>query len=185
MGGGRDRGQGYGQEQEDGGDANEAIHALHETSASKQLAISPPGSGTVRDNPAVTRRTTTRRRKALLRDAERIIKKRYAESGLSLADVAEAVGSSPRQVQRAFREEAGTEFRAVLLGVRVEAARRLLGESATVTAAARAVGYRSASGLTAAFRRIGSEPPSAFQPEPPEFLGDADEAALASAIRVK
>jgi AraC-like DNA-binding protein len=133
----------------------------------------------------VTRRTTTRRRKALLRDAERIIKKRYAEFDLSLADVAEAVGTSPRQLQRAFRQEADTEFRATLLGVRVEAARRLLGRSATVTAAARAVGYRSASGLTAAFRRIGSEPPSAFQPKTPEYLGDADESALASAFRYR
>lgn len=130
----------------------------------------------------MTRRTTTRQRKALVRDAERIIKKCHAEFDLGLADVAEAVGSSPRQVQRAFREEADTEFRAVLLSVRVEAARRLLGKSATVTAAARAVGFRSASGLTAAFRRIGSEPPSAFQPESPDYLGDADEAALASSI---
>jgi transcriptional regulator GlxA family with amidase domain len=117
-----------------------------------------------------------------VRDAKRIIKKRHVEFDLSLTDVAEAVGSSPRQIQRAFREEADTEYRAVLLGVRVEAARRLLGQSKTVKAAARAVGYRSASGLTAAFRRIGERPPSAFQPEPPEYLGDADEATLASSI---
>jgi AraC-like DNA-binding protein len=134
---------------------------------------------------SVTRPTTLQRRTALVRDAERIIKKCHSDFDLSLSDVAEAVGTSPRQLQRAFREQADTEFRAVLLGVRIAAAKRLLGQDKTVPAAAHAVGYRGASGLKAALRRIGEPPPSTFQPRSPEYLGDIDETALAASIKVK
>jgi AraC-like DNA-binding protein len=179
LGGGRDRREGHDQEQEDGEECDEAIHALYVTTARKQLAINPPSSGTVRQNPDVTRRATERRRIALVREAERIIRERYGEFDLSLGDIAEAAGTSTRELQRAFREQADTEFRAVLLHVRVAAAKRLLGRDRTVPAAAQAVGYRGASGLKSAFRRIGEPPPSTFQPKPPEYIGTMDEPAEA------
>lgn len=131
----------------------------------------------------MARRATIRQRKALVQEAERVVRARYAEFDLSLADVAESVGTSARQLQRAFREEADTEFRTVLVRVRVDAARRLLSRSKTVTAAAQAVGFRGASGLGAAFRRVYGQPPSAFQPEPPGYLGIVDEPEIAPPIK--
>ena len=128
----------------------------------------------------MARRATIRRRKALVQEAERVVRARYAEFDLSLADVAESVGTSSRELQRAFREEADTEFRTVLVQVRVDAACRLLSRKrtgVTVRAAARSVGFRGPSGLGAAFRRVYGQPPSAFQPEPPEYLGTLDEPA--------
>jgi AraC-like DNA-binding protein len=128
----------------------------------------------------VTRRATDRRRRTLFQDAKRITKRCHADPDLSLADVAEAVGTSPRQLQRIFREIGDTEFRAVLLRVRMEAAHRLLSRTTnglTVTAAARAVGFRGPSALRAAFVRFYGEPPSAVQPESPAFLGTLTEPA--------
>lgn len=133
----------------------------------------------------MARRATIRRRKALAQEAERVIRARYAEFDLSLADIAEATGTSSRQIQRALREEADTEFRAVLLRVRVEAARRFLSRpkaGLSVRDTARRVGFRGPSGLGAAFRRVYGQPPSAFQPESPEYLGTLDEPAVAPPI---
>jgi AraC-like DNA-binding protein len=115
----------------------------------------------------MARRTTERQRKVLLIQAGRVIRNRYAEFDLSLADVAAEVEVSPRQLQRIFRETGDTEFQAVLLRFRMEAARRLLERKngLTVKATARAVGYRGRAGLVAASQRFYGEPPSAFQPE--------------------
>lgn len=135
----------------------------------------------------MARRKTERRQKALLREAERVIRARYDEFDLSLADVAEAVGTSPRQLQRIFREVADTEFRAALLAVRMEAAHRLLSQKKTgltVRAAARAVGYREASGLRQAFQRFYGRPPSSAQPEPPQFLGTLNEPEVAPPVEL-
>lgn len=123
----------------------------------------------------MARSKTQRRRKALLAAAQQAIRERYAEFDLSLADIAEAVGTSPRQLQRVFRELADTEFRAYLLKVRMDHAHRLLSRKKTgltVGAAARAVGYREASGLRQAFRRLYRTTPSAVQPPPPEYPAD-------------
>jgi transcriptional regulator GlxA family with amidase domain len=101
-----------------------------------------------------------------------VIRERYAELDLSLADIAEDVGTSPRQLQRVFRELADTDFRSVLLRVRMEHAHQLLSRkkhNLTVRATARAVGYRQASGLRQAFVRFYGYNPSAIQPEPPDY----------------
>lgn len=130
----------------------------------------------------MARRKTDRRRKALLRAAEQVIRERYPEFDLGLADVADDVGCSPRQLQRVFREVADTSFRSFVLQVRMEQAYRLLSRkkgSLTVRAAARAVGYREAAGLQSAFRRFYGRSPSEVQPEPPEFLGDLQEPEVA------
>jgi two-component system response regulator YesN len=123
----------------------------------------------------VARRKTDRRRKALLAQAERVIRERYAEFDLGLAYIAEDVGASPRQLQRVFRELADTDFRSYLLRVRMEQAHRLLSrkrKNLTVRATARAVGYREASGLRQAFVRFYGYNPSEIQPEGPKYLGD-------------
>lgn len=120
----------------------------------------------------MARRKTEQRRKALLANALRAIRERYAEFDLSLADIAQDVGTSPRQLQRVFRELAGTDFRSALLRVRMEQAHRLLSRkqhNLTVRATARAVGYRQASGLRQAFLRFYGYNPSEIQPEPPSY----------------
>lgn len=120
----------------------------------------------------MARPKTDRRRKALLVNAQRVIRQRYSEFDLGLSDVAEDVGCSPRQLQRVFRELADTEFRSFVLRVRMEQAHRLLSrkkEGLTVRAAARAVGYREASGLRQAFLRFYGYAPSEIQPEGPDY----------------
>lgn len=133
----------------------------------------------------MVRRSTERRQRAIVAQAERVIRARYPEFDLSLADVAAEVGSSPRALQRALREVGDTGFQAVLLRVRMEAARRLLSrkrKGLTVKATAHAVGYRGASGLVAACQRFYGKPPSAFQPETAAYLGDFYEPEVAPPI---
>lgn len=103
----------------------------------------------------MTRRKTERRRRALLEQAERIIKERYAEFGLSLADVAAEAGCSKRLLQLVFREVGETTFRDHLLRVRLENAHRLFSRKTgnwSVRKVARSVGYREASGLSQRFK---------------------------------
>jgi AraC-like DNA-binding protein len=133
----------------------------------------------------MARRSTERRRKTLAAQAERVIRTRYSENDLSLDDVAAEVGTSPRQMQRALREAADTGFQALLLRVRMEAARQLLSRERnglTVKAAARAVGYSGHSGLVAACKRFYGKPPSVFQPAGTEYLGDVKEPEVAPPI---
>ena len=120
----------------------------------------------------MARRKTERRRKALLKAAEQATRERYSEFGLGLADIAEEIGCSPRQLQRVFREQANTDFRNFLLRVRMEQAHRLLSRKKrglSVRRAARAVGYREASGLRQRFKGFYGYNPSEIQPEPPDF----------------
>jgi two-component system response regulator YesN len=111
----------------------------------------------------------------MLSAARAVIRRRYRDPDLSLAEVAEAVGSSPRQLQRVFRELGGEDFRSYLLRVRMEQATRLLTRDPNplpVRATARRVGYRQASGLRQAFLRYYGYNPSTIQPAPPEYLGE-------------
>jgi two-component system response regulator YesN len=120
----------------------------------------------------VAKRKTDRRRKALLQAAERVIRERYPEFDLGLTDIAENVGTSPRQLQRVFREQADTDFRSALLRVRMEQAHRLLSRKKTgltVRATAQEVGYRHASGLRQAFVRFYGKNPSDVQSPPPNY----------------
>jgi AraC-like DNA-binding protein len=118
------------------------------------------------------RRKTDRRRRALLVKAERVIRDRHGEFDLGLADIAEDVGCSTRQLQRVFREVGETDFRTHLLAVRMDHARRLLSRKKgglSVRAAARQVGYREASGLRQAFVRHFGLNPSDVQPKGPDY----------------
>jgi AraC-like DNA-binding protein len=147
-------------------------HASNASSNRKQANINAPTSGTIWNDSRVARRKTDRRRKRLLLEAERVIRERYGEFDLSLADIAEDVGASPRQLQRVFREVGGTDFRSYLLKVRMERARLLLSRKTnapSVRAAARQVGYREASGLRQQFVRYFGVNPSDVQAPPPDY----------------
>jgi AraC-like DNA-binding protein len=111
----------------------------------------------------MVRRKTERRRRALLKRAERIIKERYGEFGLSLGDVAAEAGCSTRQLQLVFRETGGTTFRDHLLRVRMEHAHGLFSRKTgnwSVRKVARAVGYKEASGLRPRFKAFYGYNPS-------------------------
>lgn len=119
------------------------------------------------------RKATRQRRRELLRLARATIRERYRDPDLDLGDVAEAVETSPRQVQRVFGE-AGEEFRSYLLRVRMTEAKRLLTRETNplpVRVTCRRVGYRQASGLRQAFVRYYGYNPSAVQPKAPDYLG--------------
>lgn len=141
----------------------------------KQAAINAPNPRRLWHPYGVPKPATRRKRRRILRDARRVVRARYRDPDLSLLDVADAVGTSPRQLQRVCREEGGEDFRTMLLRVRMREAVRLLTREPNQVPAvhvAPRVGYRGASGLRQAFRRLHGCPPSAVQLAPPEYLGD-------------
>jgi two-component system response regulator YesN len=104
--------------------------------------------------------------------AQRAVRERHPQFDLTLGDIAKDVGCSTRQLQRLFMELSGESFRNYLLRIRMERAQRLLARKKlglTVRAAARAVGYREASGLRQALLRYCGKNPSEFQPPPPDY----------------
>ena len=120
------------------------------------------------------KRETKKRRRDWLRSAKAVIEREYGDPDLGLADVAAAVGISPRQLQRVFREEGDEDFRSHLLRVRMEKATELLSRAKNplpIRATARRVGYRQASGLRQAFLRFYGYNPSVIQRAAPEYLG--------------
>jgi AraC family transcriptional regulator of adaptative response / methylphosphotriester-DNA alkyltransferase methyltransferase len=93
------------------------------------------------------------RRRAIFEEAVAAIEHSYDHDRLSLADVAQTIFTSKRQLQRAFAE-AGTSFQATLHAIRMERSAELLVESSLpVSAIAHRVGYRSHPQFTKAFRR--------------------------------
>lgn len=119
------------------------------------------------------REDTRTRRRELLRKARAELKASYADPGLGIDQLARTVGTSVRQLQRVFREEAGEDFRSYLLRVRMEQAASLLSRKTNPLPArvvATRVGYSRDSGLRQAFRRYHGINPSAVQPEPSEDL---------------
>ena len=81
-------------------------------------------------------------------------------AGATVAVVARALASSPRQIQRAFAELGGTSFSAYLREVRLRNAAALLArQPLTVWQVARLVGYRQPAHFAKAFwRRFGVTP---------------------------
>ena len=110
---------------------------------------------------ARTRPTTLAARRDLFEAAAAVVR---AECGrdLTLAYVARRVHSSRRQLQRVFREVAGTGFRDYVARVRLERAAELAraDPARPMTEIARAVGYTNPSSFSAAFRRHHGVPPS-------------------------
>jgi AraC-like DNA-binding protein len=95
---------------------------------------------------------TIQRRRELFEDAAAIIALEYPDR-LELEGLARGLASSPRQLQRAFREAGETGFRSYLRRVRIERAAELLRDGWPVSEAARAVGYSQPAHFAKAYRR--------------------------------
>jgi AraC family transcriptional regulator, regulatory protein of adaptative response / methylphosphotriester-DNA alkyltransferase methyltransferase len=103
-----------------------------------------------------------RRRLYLL---SRVIVARHYRRHLTLAVVARALSSSPRQLQRAYAEFGELSFHEDLLTRRMNAAAQLLAEQPAlpVRDVARLVGYRQPSHFAVAFRRRYGMAPAGFR----------------------
>jgi AraC-like DNA-binding protein len=106
--------------------------------------------------------TSTRQRLYLL---TRVVIKRHYRLELTLAEVARGLGSSPRQLQRAYEQFSQSTFREELLARRMAVAAELLIEQRSIPVAdvARLVGYRHAPHFAHAFRRRYGVAPAAFR----------------------
>jgi AraC-like DNA-binding protein len=95
----------------------------------------------------------------------RVIVARHYRRPLTLAVVAAALASSPRQLQRAYAQFGEISFSEDLLARRMAAAADLLIEQRAIPVSdvARLVGYRHASHFAAAFRRRYGVPPARFR----------------------
>lgn len=94
--------------------------------------------------------------------AEAIVHDQMGDATLGAADIAGAVGLSPRQLRRVLRSATGETPRALLQRCRMERAALLLRSGVSVKSAARMVGFASLSGFRAAFRRAYDVSPSRF-----------------------
>lgn len=96
--------------------------------------------------------------------ASRIVARHYRRP-LTLASVARALSSSPRQLQRAYVRCGGTSFGEDLTEVRMSVAAHLLTEQPSIPVAtvARLVGYRRGTHFARAFRRHYGLPPALFR----------------------
>ena len=103
---------------------------------------------------------TVDRRRQLWLDATAEIERRYSEP-LTVAEVARAIGTSTRQLQRVFDEAGESSFRSQLAAVRMARARdMLLDHGGTVRSIAAAVGYSQPAQFAKAFRRHHGVSPS-------------------------
>jgi AraC-like DNA-binding protein len=105
---------------------------------------------------------SARRRLYLL---ARVVVARHYRRRLTLAVVAGALASSPRQLQRAYAQFGEITFREDLLARRMAAAAELLVEQPAVAVqdVARLVGYRQAPHFARAFRRRYGLSPARFR----------------------
>jgi len=107
--------------------------------------------------------STQAARRALYEDAVAIVEAEYVRD-LSPDDVARRIATSRRQLQRVFAEVGRTTFRAYLTRVRLERAAELLRrDPRPVPQIAQAVGFRSPSAFSVAFRRHHGVPPGAIR----------------------
>jgi AraC-like DNA-binding protein len=95
----------------------------------------------------------------------RVLVARHYRHELTLAVLAKALASSPRQLQRAYAEFGEITFREDLLERRMAAAAELLIEQRSIPVAdvARLVGYRQAPHFAQAFRRRYGLSPARFR----------------------
>ncbi|HTQ67497.1 MAG TPA: helix-turn-helix transcriptional regulator [Solirubrobacteraceae bacterium] len=95
----------------------------------------------------------------------RVVIARHYRQPLTLARVARALASSPRQVQRAFEQFGGASFSEHLIQRRLSVAADVLLEQRSIPVAdvARLVGYRQGSHFARAFRRRYGISPAAFR----------------------
>jgi AraC-like DNA-binding protein len=114
----------------------------------------------------------SRRRLYLL---ARVLVARHYRRELTLAVVAAALSSSPRQVQRAYSQFGGLSFSEDLSNRRMAAAAELLRSqrSIPVAAVARLVGYRQGPHFAQAFRRRFGVSPASFRERARRCAGPA------------
>ena len=105
---------------------------------------------------------SARRRLYLL---ARLVVARHYRRELTLAIVARALASSPRQLQRAYAQFGESTFSEDLRARRMAAAAELLSEQRSIPVAdvARLVGYRQAPHFARAFRRRYGLSPASFR----------------------
>ena len=108
-------------------------------------------------------RTLAERRRLYL--LARVVVARHYRRRLTLAVVAGALSSSPRQLQRAYEQFGGIGFHEELLARRMAAAAELLIEQRAIPVSdvARLVGYRQSSHFASAFRRRYGLSPARFR----------------------
>jgi AraC-like DNA-binding protein len=109
-----------------------------------------------------TQTLESRRRLYLL---ARVIVQRHYRKDLTLARVARALATSPRQLQRAYATFGQESFREDLLNRRMRVAAALLVDQPSIPVAqiARIVGYRQAPHFARTFRRRYAIAPAAFR----------------------
>lgn len=109
--------------------------------------------------PVQHRPLTIALRRELYAEVREYLDERFGESDLTLDDVARAVSSSRRQVQRLFEED-GDTFRAYITRLRMQRAADMLADTLMpVRDIARRVGYRQSAQFAKAFRRFGGVTP--------------------------
>ena len=109
------------------------------------------------------REGTAERREELYSEAMALIARDYARD-LQLDDVARALATSRRQLQRAFAEVGATSFRDELAKVRMHHARTLLAnDGIPVRAVAARVGYNQPAQFAKSFRRHHGLAPSTYR----------------------
>jgi len=99
----------------------------------------------------------------------RVVVARHYRQPLTLVGVAEALSSSPRQLQRAYAQFGEVTFEEDLRARRMSAAAELLIEQRAIPVrdVARLVGYRQAPHFAAAFRRRYGLSPADFREQAP------------------
>jgi AraC-like DNA-binding protein len=137
------------------------------TKLASSQAVLPPSLAEAGPPPTPAARrgmrahTMSERRLLYLR-ARLVVKRHYARP-LTLAAVAKALATSPRQLQRAYDQFGEGGFRDDLRARRMDAAAELLADPAIpVSEVARRVGYRHAPHFARAFRRSYGISPSDF-----------------------
>jgi transcriptional regulator GlxA family with amidase domain len=110
------------------------------------------------------RQATEQARRSLFEEASVIVAARYREP-LTLVAMAAGLAVSPRQLQRAYAEIAGTTFAEQLRARRLQAAAALLAGQPGLTVAEVAVlsGHRSDAHLRRAFRAAHGCSPASFR----------------------
>jgi AraC family transcriptional regulator, regulatory protein of adaptative response / methylphosphotriester-DNA alkyltransferase methyltransferase len=114
--------------------------------------------------PRGQRASTVAHRAEILAQATLAIEKRHAEPDLALHDIAHAIATSNRQLQRVFAELASSAFRDELAAVRMHHGADLLQTTdLPVSEIAQRVGYRQSAQFAKAFRRYHHVSPSSLR----------------------
>jgi AraC-like DNA-binding protein len=111
----------------------------------------------------------------------RVVVARHYRQQLTLAAVAEALASSPRQIQRAYGQFGELSFQEDLLARRMAAAAQLLAEQPAIAVrdVARLVGFRQAPHFAQAFRRRYGLAPARFRERARAYKAEAGARASA------